>query len=295
LFLSQILEEYKETNDKDKIFNEFLELLWNSKYTYKKYKKYYTYKVNNELLDNRQNLIDLFNQYNRIEYTVCKSYYKRQLQFIDYIRIHINNMYGYLFDKDVYYKSEYYKLLLTPKKEYFKIVNIKKNNDNIDSINYDDVSDQIVESFKKAEVIKQKSINKKLRMKWKDYRILINTYLRKIFDNYIPVEQYEQEHGWDMRVSVDGWCEDNYIISYFCKSLTGYMRNYINELNGIKRGKKYKECTVCGRLMEDTAPNKNIAYTVRRQYNSSRRKNGIEIKESEKHSILKTIDNKRLD
>lgn len=63
-------------------------------------------------------------------------------------------------------------------------------------------------------------------------------------------EEYEKEHGWDFKISVDGWSEDNYIVKYFCKSLTGYMKNYINKINGISRYKKYIECEVCGVLTE---------------------------------------------
>ena len=34
------------------------------------------------------------------------------------------------------------------------------------------------------------------------------------------------------------------------------MKNYINKLNGIKKHKRYKECIMCGRLIEDTVSNK---------------------------------------
>ena len=102
-----------------------------------------------------------------MEYTVCKSYYNKKLDSIDYIRIHINNIYGYLFDEDVYYAKEYYNLLFTPKKEYFKTINLIKNNCDFD---INDVKNNIENAIKKAEEIKQKSINKKIKMKWSDYK-----------------------------------------------------------------------------------------------------------------------------
>lgn len=256
MFLNQLLEEYKESKDKDAIMEEFLTALWKNKCVFRKYKKYYTYKVNSNLLGNRQDLIDLFTKYNRVEYTVCKSYYSRTADYIDYIRIHINNMYGYLFDNDVYYKSDYYKLLITPKREYFKAINFIKDGGDVSSININETKSKIEDAFARADIIKRQSINRKHQMKWPQYKKLINTYIKRIFDNYIPVEEYEKEYRWDMKVSVDGWSEDNYIISYICKSLTGYMKNYINKLNGIKKHKRYKECIMCGRLIEDTVSNK---------------------------------------
>jgi hypothetical protein len=254
MFLNQILDEYKESDDKQKILNEFLDLLWNSKITYKKYKKYHTYKIYNNLLDNRIDLIDLFNEYKSIEYIVCKSKYdKNNMKPIDYIRLHINNMYGYLFDDRVYYNKQYYNLLLTPKREYFRIIKLCKENGSIQEIKYEDVKNNIENAFKQVETIKSESINKKYKMKWKNYQLIINSYIVKIFENYISVEDYENKNGWDNRVNIDGWSEDNYIIKYFCKSLTGYMRNYIKQ---SKRSKD-KQCIKCG---------KKIPIGTRRKY-----------------------------
>lgn len=253
MFLNQILEEYRESEGKQKILEYFLTQLWNSKYTFKKYKKYYKYKVHEDLLDNRQDLIDLFNRYSDIEYIVCKSFYRdAKLKSIDYIRVHINNMYGYLVDKDVYYKKKYYDLLLTPKKEYFRIIKIKKEKGNLNEVDYNEVKQNIEDNLQGAELIKLECINKKHNIKFKEYKEIINIFIEKIFNNYIPAEDYEKEKGWELKVIVDGWSEDNYVIKYFCKSLTGYMRNYIRKLNSGK----YIQCTECNKLIKPTN-NKN--------------------------------------
>jgi Rad3-related DNA helicase len=242
LILNQLLEEYQESGNKKEILNRFLNKLWGSKYKYKKYKKYYKYKVNSGLLNNRQDLIDLFNKYNQIEYTVCKSFYSNsKINSVDYIRIHINNMYGYLFDKDVYYTNKHYNLLLTPKKEYFKVVDALKNGGNVE---YEKVKFKIDKAFQEAETIKNQSIGKKHDMQFNQYKELINSYIQRIFDNYISIEEYEKKHGWELNVKIDGWHEDNYVIKYFCKSLTGYMRNYIRNLQ--PREIKKKNCIICG-------------------------------------------------
>ena len=252
MFLNEILDEYRDSDEvrKKEILNNFFELLWKSKCKYKKYKKYSTYKVNEKALNYREDLINLFNKFNKLEYTVCKSYYNKKLDFIDYIRIHINNIYGYLFDEDVYYAKEYYNLLFTPKKEYFKTINLIKNNCDFD---INDVKNNIENAIKKAEEIKQKSINKKIKMKWSDYKKLVNSFIEKIFNNYMTIEEYEEKYGWDIRIDIDGWSEDNYIIKYFCKSLTGYFRNYIREFRGFKYNDKIIHCTQCGIPIKQTS------------------------------------------
>ena len=252
MFLNEILDEYRDSDEvrKKEILNNFLELLWKSKCKYKKYRKYSTYKVNEKALNYREDLINLFNKFNKLEYTVCKSYYKNKLDSIDYIRIHINNIYGYLFDEDVYYAKEYYNLLFTPKKEYFKTINLIKNNCDFD---INDVKNNIENAIKKAEEIKQKSINKKIKMKWSDYKKLVNSFIEKIFNNYMTIEEYEEKYGWDIRIDIDGWSEDNYIIKYFCKSLTGYFRNYIRKFRGFKYNDKIIHCIQCGIPIKQTS------------------------------------------
>ena len=252
MFLNEILDEYKDSDDirKQEILNNFLQILWKSKCKYKKYKKYSTYKVNSNALNHRKDLINLFDRYNRLEYIVCKSYYNKKLDSIDYIRIHINNIYGYLFDEDVYYAKEYYNLLFTPKKEYFKTINLIKNNCDFD---INDVKNNIENAIKKAEEIKQKSINKKIKMKWSDYKKLVNSFIEKIFNNYMTIEEYEEKYGWDIRINIDGWSEDNYIIKYFCKSLTGYFKNYIREFRGFKYNDNIIYCAICGIPIKQTS------------------------------------------
>jgi hypothetical protein len=77
--ISELLDEYKEIDDhrKEILVNEFINRLWKSNYTYKTYKKYYTYIVKDDLLDNRIDLIDLFNKY----ITAIISYKNAQRRF----------------------------------------------------------------------------------------------------------------------------------------------------------------------------------------------------------------------
>lgn len=268
LLLSQLLEEYKASERKKEVLDVFLKKLWNNKYIFKKYKKYFRYKVRDDLLDNRPDLIELFNKYSEVEYIVCKSYYDKKLDAIAYIRIHINNMYGYLFDKDVYYDSDYYKLLLTPKQQYFRLVALKKEKGNLDNINSNEIKDIIEQAFREAELIKQKCVANKHVMKFSQYKKLINQYMEKLFNNYMPTEEYEKQRGWDLDIKIDGWLEDNYIVSYFCKSLTGYLRNYIRD-NKLP----LKKCKLCGKNIPRRNTYCPACYQVyRRQYKTKKQK-----------------------
>ncbi|MNK90433.1 hypothetical protein D3C87_1104850 [compost metagenome] len=155
-------------------------------------------------------------------------------------------------DKDVYYSKEYYKLLIAPKREYFRVIKALKNGE---IINCEEIGSTIVSALSEAETVKMKSINKKISLTFPAYKKLINTYLERIFTNYKPVHEYEEEHGWEMRVIVDGWSEDNYIIKYFSRSLTGYMRDYAREYRGFKKTDKIVSCQACGLLIRK---NRNI-------------------------------------
>lgn len=245
--LDELLDEYKETMNIN-LIKEFTDMLWNSKYTLKKHKKFYKYKINEYELKEREDLISLFDKYNYIELTFCKSYYKKRLSYIDYIRVHVNNMYAFLVDKSVYLPKKYYQLLLTPKKEYYRVVESLKNGE---IVQCEDVKANIENALTEAEQIKLSAIEKKIELKWKDYKKLINTYIERIFNNYLSPTEYEKKYGWNMDVNVDGWSENNYVIKYICKSLTGYMRNYL-KANIIKE----KACVICGIDISNKRSNK---------------------------------------
>jgi hypothetical protein len=249
--LSELLEEYKITENKQLVIDEFTSLLWGSKYTLKKYKKVYSYEIEMDVFKDRPDLIQLFNQYKLIEFTFCKSYYKKRMNYIDYIRVHLNNMYAYLVDKTVYLPKEYYQLLLTPKKEYFKTLSMLKNGE---SVEYEDIKYKIEFALMEADEIKNQALQNKINLTWPEYKKMINTYIERIFNNYIPPHEYENEHGWEMKVNVDGWNENNYIVKYFCKSLTGYLRHYIRDSKPKEAKKKY--CVECGTKIENTVNNK---------------------------------------
>lgn len=280
MFLSQLLEEYKSSDGDMELHEEFIDRLWKSKCGFKKNKKYYTYVVNENMLGNRVDLIELFNEYSSIEYTVCKSFYKKGLESVDYIRVHINNMFGLMFDKDVYYDKQYYKCLIIPKREYLSAIKRLKNGEDVDC---ESVRKVIGDSLTEAENIKQKSINGKGILKWTQYKKLINEKLKLIFNNFIPIHDYEELHGWEMKVNVDGWSEDNYAIRYFNKSLSGYMKDYRREKLGFKKRDRLIKCESCGIFVKLKGNNhrmcdrcwKDYRLTQQREWDRTKRKKSI--------------------
>ncbi|MFB7817752.1 hypothetical protein ACFC0X_26730 [Paenibacillus chitinolyticus] len=241
MFLNELLEDYAASADKEELVREFTRLLWQSGCTSKNYSRFYTFKIDGSLLGNRPDLIDFFSEHNRIPYTVAKSFYKGALEPVDYIRIHVNNVYARLCDPDVYYDKAYYVCLQTPKKEYYKAVQKVKDDEKVD---LETIRENIAKEYAAAELIRQQCRHNKLELSWPEYKHLINGFIRRIMDNYLSIEEYESRHGWEIKASIDGWSEDNYAIKYFCRCLTGYMQNYIRD----RRPKpvKRKPCIVCG-------------------------------------------------
>ncbi|SEF95479.1 hypothetical protein [Paenibacillus sp. UNC499MF] len=240
MFLNELLEDYAASSHKEELAREFIRLLWQSGCTSKNYSRFYTFKVDASLLGKCPDLADLFSEYNRTLYTVAKSYYKGSLEPVDYIRIHVNNVYARLCDPDVYYDKTYYACLQTPKKEYYKAVQKLKDDENVDA---ETIRDNIRRELAAAERIRKQCLENKLELSWAEYKELINGFIRRIMDNYVTIEEYESRHGWEIKASIDGWSEDNYAIKYFCRCLTGYMLNYIRD----RRPKplKRKPCIVC--------------------------------------------------
>ena len=264
--LTEILEDYKDGDDelKKDILIDFKKKLWSSKCKFKKYTKKYSFTIDENII-HRQDLKDLLNKYNSIEYTVNKSIYKSKMNSVDYIKVHINNLYGVKFDNNVYLNKEYYNYLLTPKKEYFKIINFIKKGGDENKINIEDISKTIIENLELAKKEKIKSINRKCNLKWTEYKKLINTYIERIFNNFIPLEEYEDD-DWEIdNVIIDGWNEDNYIISYICTSLGGYIKTYCRKMQGINQRKKYKFCDNCGKPIEKTNGRKKYCSTCAKE------------------------------
>lgn len=251
LYLYEIIEDYKECDSVDKqndLFNLFCSSLWKSKNKRRIYTKTIKFKVRDDLIDS--NIGQIFNNWSIIEYKGYKAMSKED-EWQDLIRQKINNLYTKYFDNDVILNKEYMDLLKTPKNLYYRWI---KGYD----IDIDNLVNIIDEAITNANNVKIKYQKQKMKLSWDEYKKLIEIYLRKIFDNCITINEYENKHGIPNYLLLNEFStEDNFYIRYICKSLESYMRNYQKEYYNIKRGrnKKYKHCQECGSLIESNGNN----------------------------------------
>lgn len=240
-YLSQVFNTYyNSTNQeqKENLKKDFQEIIWKS-LPYTKLNRFFKYKVSYQNIKD-QDVLNIFEQYQYIEYKILKSRYNiNKLGKEDLIKARINSNYGKYFDKEVYLQKEYYWALAEYRNIYFKY--LKGEIDNLEDV--------ILANNKRVEQLKQESLNRKYEMSWKDYKAFINMCFDKIFDNYQPIDNKIKDNDFKPNHILD-WDEDNYILGYVNKSLNGYLKNYINELEGKRKEKKYKKCECCGKLVE---------------------------------------------
>lgn len=236
-FLTEVIDFYQNINNEEQkmeIFNRFLKMLWNSKCKYRKYNKHIRFNLKGGVLQNPR-LCEVFEKYKDIQYPVVQSIYKNtSLESIDYIKIHINNLYAYNFDKDVYYNKDYYTLLYKAKKEYYNTL------EHIKEVDVDKLEEKLKDTYNKANEIKEKCMSKKYDVNWNDYKEYINKCLRKTFDNYISIEQLQEDEVWEDKFTGANWDEDNHVISYICNCLTGCVRDYIKNISQFNTKYKWK-------------------------------------------------------
>lgn len=243
--LNFIMEDYS-TGILDNI-NEVKENIWKSKYVFKKvYNKVYFEPLIEELGGSTE-LYELFLQYSDIPVINVKSSYSDDnMNCYDFIKIHINNTWAYVCEKDCYLPKEYYKRIHYPKNLYFEIV--KSNN-----FNYGDIKAKLEDNKLEYDKIKSFANNRKMDIDWDEFRNRVDKYLDRISLNFKPVDVYEDENpenDIDFETII-GYTDDNYAVSYINKSLTGYFRKEYIKNMGLPTGNDYefKECCNCGKLI----------------------------------------------
>lgn len=102
--------------------------------------------------------------------------------------------------------------------------------------------------------------------KFKDYdyqhfKKIINLYLRKIFENYIPCDVYEKNNPQcEINSLYDGWGEDSYVVTYIIRSLKGYLSNRMKKYSSGR----YFECS-CGELALQNSNHQSMCKKCRKQ------------------------------
>lgn len=228
-------DTYYESNNADekkRLRKLFSKHLWKS-IPYKKGYRSFRFDVVDTLIDNEE-VAELFRKHQRIKYQVLKSRYDiNKLSKLDLVRARINSNYGKYCDKDVYLDKDYYKHLAHIRNIYFNYIDGKYES-------VEDVKNEVNNTYNKAMQLKEVAESGKLKMSWDEYQELIEGWLDRIFENYIPVDEnpnidWEDNMIWD-------WDEDNCILCYINSSLNGYLKNYIRDTNKLKE----KICIQCG-------------------------------------------------
>lgn len=239
-YLNQVFNTYYHSTSqlqRENLKRDFQELIWKS-LPYTKLNRFFKYKISYDNIK-EEKALSILGKYKYIEYKILKSRYNiNDLEKEDLIKARINSNYGKYFDEEIYLNKQYYRALAEYKNIYFNY--LKGEVEDLEKVILD--NDDLVEK------LKEESLKNKYKMEWKDYQLFINMCLDKIFDNYQPIDNKILEGHFNPNHILD-WDEDNYILGYVNKSLNGYLKNYINEVKGKRKEKKYKKCEVCSKLI----------------------------------------------
>ena len=250
-YLYEIIDDYKNTDsteEKAEIFKDFCSSIWSNRNKRRIYTKAIKFKVRSDLLESE--IGQIFNTWSEVEYIGYKSMTK-DTDWCSLIRQKINNLYTRYFDDEVILNKDYMNLLKTPYNLYYRWIKGSE-------MNSDELTTIIDDAINKAIELKSTYQKQKMKLSWSEYKNVIEGFLQKIFDNCKLIDNYENEKLTDKYI-YNFITEDNFYISYICKSLESYMLNYQKEYYNLKRGrnKEYKRCKECGALIEKTGNKKS--------------------------------------
>lgn len=244
-FLYEIIEDYKESKteeEKDEIFRSFCSSIWSSDNKRRIYKKSVRFNVRKDLLQTE--LGQVFDTWSDIEYTYYKSMTKDEnWRFI--IRQKVNNIYTRYFDKEVILGKEYMSLLKVPKKLYYQWI----SGIDMETATVTGIIDDAIDNAEKVKLRLQKE---KMSLSWNEYKKFVEDFLMRCFNNCRLIGEYEDNTKINTRL--DFLTEDHFYVSYICRTLEGYFKNYQKEYYGVRRGHGniYSRCKQCGSIIEKT-------------------------------------------
>lgn len=240
-YLYEILEDYQYADTKElkeEIFNSFCSSVWASSNKRKILTRTIRFTVRKDLLHTE--LGQIFDLWSEVEYTSYRSITKEK-DYASLIRQKVNNLYTCLFDKRVCLQKEYMDLIKTPQRLYYLWLKGEH-------LEPQDVTAAIDDAIAESIQVKENLAGQKMTLAWKDYKKLVETYFRKMFDHYINMDDYEEKS--QLNVESVLWVEDNYCVSYLCKGLDGYLKNYRKAYYGLPASTRhqYARCQSCVRL-----------------------------------------------
>lgn len=249
-YLYEIIDDYKNADseeEKSEIFKDFCSSIWSNKNKRRIYTKTIRFNVRSDLLETE--IGQIFNTWSEVEYIGYKSM-TDDTDWCSLIRQKINNLYTRYFDKEIILNKDYMKLLKTPYNLYYRWIKGEE-------MKSEELTNVIDESVHKAKELKSMYQKQKMELSWEEYKKVIEEILCSIFNNSKLIEEYENNYFTNKYI-YELANEDNFYVSYFCKSLEGRMLNYQKEYYGLKRGrnKQYKHCKECGALIEKSGNKK---------------------------------------
>mgnify|MGYP000852376677 FL=1 len=186
---------------------------------------------------------DIFRKYNHIPFIKVIDYTDDSWYTIIYAKL--LNLYNNYCNKDYIYNERYIYLLRTPKRLYFKWLKNKKE----DYPAHEDYESECEKAMEEADKLKQKLQNEKMNVSWEDFIEWAKTVIKKTFNNYIPLDEFEDKTKFVL--DTDLWTEDNFAEKYICKWLDCEMKQWQKRYYGIgrlKKDEKIKRCDDCGTL-----------------------------------------------
>lgn len=253
-FLYEVFDDYRNASDeeKDVVFKEFCILLWKIGGKPQKYRTSFKYVVNDSMPDGE--IKEVFKKYSEVTYVTYNSSTKKSSSW-NLLRQKINNIFINMCDQDICTKRDYLNELSTAKRLYYRWIK------NEMTLSVSELENQIQKSHQNANELFDKYKKQKIQITWGEYKELITTFVRRCFDNYIPIDEYEKKD--EFILDIDYWTEDNYVIKYLGKSLNGYMHNYEKEYfgsyhKGANDNRKYVRCEKCGNLFLSTNKRKKL-------------------------------------
>ena len=142
-------------------------------------------------------------------------------------------------------------LLKKPKNLYFSWI---KGNE----YEYSYLVTEIDEAMAEAQKLFQYYAKQKMQIAWEDYIKIIEGFIKRIFSNIRLFTDYANTSK--IMIYNDLWNEDNYYVSYICKSLQGYFQTHQKKYYGLSNlsiNSKYTfdRCHSCGKLYKKTKHN----------------------------------------
>lgn len=260
VFLWELIEDYKAVEsdeEKDQIFNTFCDMVWNCPEPQKLQNRNVEYTVNSDLM--KTDLGKEFYKYERIKYQTTKRE-TDSLRWECLIKQKINNLYATYVDRNLCVSTEYSAQIHVPKRLYFEY----RANPEAFPYTAEEVGTKIREALERAARLRYYGAQRKPTVEYNEFKTLCTGWMRKCFENCILLDSYDESSDY-----YEADSEDNFYVSYICKSLEGYVKNWKVEWFGIKRQRnKYKivYCERCGK------PFTQLRKTNKRMYCDSCRK-----------------------